>query len=157
MLKGNHDYWWNSLKKLNEYLEKNKFKNIEFLYNNSFEVEENIIAGTRGWTLGQKEENDKKILNREIMRLELSIKSGIEKFGEDKDIIVCMHYPPTTNELQEKSEFIKLMQKYKVKKCLYGHLHGEALTKEVVEGDIGGIETCLVSSDYLNFKLKNIL
>lgn len=44
MLKGNHDYWWNSLKKLNEYLNGNKFKNIEFLYNNSFEVEGNIIA-----------------------------------------------------------------------------------------------------------------
>jgi len=82
------------------------------------------------------------------MRLELSIKSGIEKYGEEKPIIVCMHYPPTTKHLKEESEFIKLMTKYNVKKCIYGHLHGEA-HKEAVEGKIDGIDIKLVSCDYL--------
>lgn len=155
MLKGNHDYWWNSLKKLNEYMEKNQFKDISFLYNNSYEFEENIIVGTRGWVLNSNEEEDKKILNRELLRLELSITDGIKKYGEDKDIIVCMHYPPTNKNFLEKSEFMKIMQKYNVKKCIYGHLHGESHS-EAVEGNIGKIELKLVSADYLNFKLTKI-
>ena len=102
ILKGNHDYWWNSLSKLNKFTKDNKFDNCVFLHNNSFEVEGNVIAGTRGWNFHEEDE-DKKILNREILRLELSIKDGIKNFGEEKNIIVCMHYPPTTKGLLEKS------------------------------------------------------
>ncbi len=47
-----------------------------------------------------------------------------------------MHYPPTNKNLLENSGFIRLMQKYNVKKCIYGHLHGEALNTEVIEGNI---------------------
>ena len=155
MLKGNHDYWWNSLKKLNEYLEQNNFKNIEFLYNNSYEFDGKIICGTRGWNLVVAEENDETIMKRELIRLELSINDGIKKYGEEKEIIVCMHYPPTNKQLLENSEFIKLMQKYNVKKCIYGHLHGEA-HKEAIEGNIGGIDIKLVSCDFLDFKLAKI-
>ena len=39
ILKGNHDYWWTTLKKMNEFLEENNFKSIKFLYNNAIEVE----------------------------------------------------------------------------------------------------------------------
>lgn len=67
-----------------------------------------------------------------------------------------MHYPPTNKNLLENSDFIKLMQRYNVQKCIYGHLHGEALNTEVVEGIFGGIEIELVSSDYLDFKLKEV-
>ncbi len=156
MLKGNHDYWWNSLTKLNEFVKENEFNNISFMHNNSYEVEGKIIAGTRGWILNSKEDEDKKIVDRELIRLELSIKSGIEKIGEGKEIIVCMHYPPTNNFLLEKSEFIKLMQKYNVAKCIYGHLHGEEGHSEKVEGNINGIDLKLVSADYLDFKLYSI-
>lgn len=153
MLKGNHDYWWNSIKKLNEYVEEKNLKNIEFLHNNSYEVEGKIIAGTRGWNL--TEEEDEKIINRELIRLELSITEGIKQFGKDKEILVCMHFPPTNEELLEKSRFIEIMQKYNVKKCVYGHLHGEAKLNSV-EGNIGGIELKLISADYLDFKLYKI-
>ena len=78
LLKGNHDYWWNSLKKLNKYLEENNLKNIEFLQNNSFEIEGKIIAGTRGWNFEDTEE-DRKILNRELIRLKLSIEDRNQK------------------------------------------------------------------------------
>ena len=155
MLKGNHDYWWNSLKKLKEFLDKNEFKNIDFLYNNAFEFENKIIVGTRGWNLISNDENNEKVLRRELIRLELSITKGTESFGEDKEIIVCMHYPPTNKSLLENSEFIKLMQKYNVTKCIYGHLHGES-HKDAVEGYIGGIDVKLVSSDYLEFKLCEV-
>ena len=49
LLKGNHDYWWTTLKKMREYLEENNFKNIDFIYNNSYLYEDKIIVGTRGW------------------------------------------------------------------------------------------------------------
>ena len=78
LLKGNHDYWWSTLNKMQKYIEENNFKNIDFLYNNSYEVEDNIIAGTRGWVQSNEEE-DKKMINRESIRLELSIKDGIQK------------------------------------------------------------------------------
>ncbi len=134
MLKGNHDYWWNSFKKLNEFIEENSFQNISFLYNNAYEIEGKIVAGTRGWNLSSKEDEDKKIIDRELIRLELSINEGIKEFGEDKEIIVCMHYPPTNKQLLEESDFIKLMQKYNVTKCIYGHLHGKEGHNEKVEG-----------------------
>ena len=59
LLKGNHDYWWSTLNKMNNYIDENHFKNIDFLYNNSYEVEGNIIAGTRGWVQSNEEEDKK--------------------------------------------------------------------------------------------------
>ena len=155
MLKGNHDYWWNSIKKLEEFRDKNEFKTIQFLHNNAYEYEGKLITGTRGWNINLNEENNEKILNRELLRLELSIKEGIKKYGENKEIIVCMHYPPTNKMLLENAKFINIMQKYNVKKCIYGHLHGESHI-DAVEGIISGIEFILVSADYLDFKLKKI-
>lgn len=157
LLKGNHDYWWSTLNKMQKYVEENNFKNIDFLYNNSYEIEGNIIAGTRGWVQSNEQE-DKKMINRESIRLEISIEDGIQKFGEDKPIIICMHYPPYTNYNKQNlidSPFIEIMRKYNVKKCIYGHLHGESI-KEAIQGNIKGIDTTLVSADGVNFKLIKI-
>lgn len=92
---------------MREYLKENEFENIDFIYNNSYLFEDKIIVGTRGW---QDDDNtqDKKILKRENIRLELSIKDGIEKYGEDKEIIVCMHYPPFNNYKENEMNFINL-------------------------------------------------
>lgn len=157
MLKGNHDYWWTTLTNMRNYLKENNIKNIDFLQNNSYEFEENIIVGTRGWNQSNDKE-DKRLVEREIGRLELSIKDGIKKYGENKPIIVSMHYPPITKYNEQnniKSPFIEIMKKYKVKKCLYGHLHGTAIN-EAIEGTIEGIELKLVSCDGLDFKLLKI-
>ncbi len=124
LLKGNHDYWWTTLKKMRDYLHENKFNNIDFLYNNSYEFENKIIVGTRGWQEAETKE-DIKIIKRENTRLKLSLIDGIEKCGKDKEIIVCMHYPPFIKEEDPDMNFISLMKQYNVKKCIYGHLHGE--------------------------------
>lgn len=155
LLKGNHDYWWGTTNKINLFLKENGFKNIDILYNNSYLIENKIICGTRGWTISDNSEDDEKILKREILRLEMSLKDGIKKYGEDKEIIVCMHYPPTNEIFKDNSEFMKIMKKYNVKKCIYGHLHGEA-HKEAVQGNIGGILVQLVSCDYTNFNLISL-
>ena len=157
LLKGNHDYWWTTLKSMRDFLEKNDFANIDFLYNNSYEFEENIIAGTRGWVQSDEAE-DKRLVLREIARLELSIQDGIKRYGEGKNIIVCMHYPPITNyNLQNNvpSGFIQVMKKYNVKECVYGHLHGVSI-KEAIQGNVDGINLKLVSSDSLDFRLLKI-
>lgn len=157
LLKGNHDYWWSGLSKMNEYLKENNFNNINFLYNNSYLVENTIIAGTRGWNLTDSEDNEK-MLNRECIRLKLSLEDGVNKFGRDKEIIVFMHYPPISkagisNGYTKK--YISIMKEYGVKKCYYGHLHGTSHS-EVIEGNVDGIEFYLVSSDYLDFDLVKV-
>lgn len=153
LLKGNHDYWWTTVTSMRKYLNEKKFENIDFLYNNSFEYENKIIVGTRGWTLSEEQE-DRRLTKREVARLELSIKNGISTYGEDKEIIVFMHYPPVTKNYMN-TEYIKLMKKYNIKKCFYGHLHANSI-QEAVEGDVQGIDLKLVSSDALDFKLQQI-
>ncbi|MDO5556397.1 MAG: metallophosphoesterase [Clostridia bacterium] len=151
LLKGNHDYWWTTLKKMRKYLEENHFENINFIYNNSYIYEDKIIVGTRGWQ-NETTKEDIKMIKRENIRLELSIKDGIKKFGKDKEIIVCMHYPPFNNN----KEFLNTMKKYNVNTCIYGHLHGEVAHKEVKEGKIEGINFKLVSCDYTGFNTCKI-
>ncbi len=154
LLKGNHDYWWTTLNSMKKFLEQNNFLNINFIYNNSYEFEEKIIAGTRGWNLTVETPEDEKIKTREVMRLENSIKDGIEKYGMDKEVIVCIHYPPITEE-NKNNEFTEILEKYNVKKCIYGHLHGKS-QKEAIEGTYNGIEYKMVSCDYTNFKLVKL-
>lgn len=160
MLKGNHDYWWGTTSKIKEFLKINNLSNIDILYNNSHLIEDIIICGTRGWTINNINEENEKIYKRELLRLEISLKDGIQKYGKEKEVLVCMHYPPTIENLMGKSEFIQIMKRYNVKKCIYGHLHGES-HKEAVEGYIDGIEIKLVSCDYTDFGLtllnKNII
>lgn len=157
LLKGNHDYWWTTVTNMKKYLKENNFENIDFIYNNSFLVEDKILVGTRGWNLSETE-NTVKMINRESIRLKLSIEDGIKKYGDDKEIIVFMHYPPITqNSIHNHQflDFIKIMKEYNIKRCYYGHLHGKS-QEEAVEGEYEGIEFKLVSSDYLNFDLINI-
>ncbi len=158
LLKGNHDYWWTTLTSMRKFLQENHFDNIDFVYNTAYEFENYIIAGTRGW--GQNEEGeDKKLLKREIARLELSLEEA-KKLDEKegKEILVFLHYPPIiqSNVIHnEMSGFIKAMKKYGIKKCYYGHLHSVSI-KEAVEGQYYGIDFKLVSADGLDFKLLEI-
>ena len=155
LLKGNHDYWWTTLTNIRNYLKENRFDTIDILFNNSYEIENYIIAGVRGWDYTKQE--DRKIIEREIGRLELSLKDAKKK-SQEKEIIVCMHYPPISknyleNEFEKK--IIYLLKEYNVKQCIYGHLHGSAHAQAIV-GQKEGIEFNLVSADYLNFKLLKI-
>ena len=108
---------------MRKFIKEHGFENIDFLMNNSYEYDNKIIAGTRGWAISEDEE-DKRLTNREADRLELSIKSGIEQFGKDKEIIVFMHYPPITKNYMN-TRYIEIMKKYNIKKCYYGHLHAK--------------------------------
>ena len=157
LLKGNHDYWWTTITSMRKFLKENNFENIDFLYNNSYEFEDKILCGTRGWSITDEETNEK-LINRELIRLELSLQDGVNKYGTDKEIIVFMHYPPITKAkiiTGQEAKFVEMMRKYKVKRCFYGHLHGTSIA-DAVEGNIEGIELKLVSADGLDFELLKI-
>ena len=153
LLKGNHDFWWESLTKMRKFLEDNNFNKIDFIYNNSYIWEDKIIVGTRGWS--EQEDNAEKIIRRENIRLELSIRDGISKYGEDKEIIVCMHYPPFNSYEKLELNLKKTMEKYNVKTCIYGHIHGVG-AKDAIIGKINGINYILASCDYTGFDLIKI-
>lgn len=142
--KGNHDYWWNTLKKMNEFVQKNNFDTISFLHNNSYEFEGFSVCGSRGWLFDSDEEQDEKVLNREVLRLKMSLDSA-----DCQEKIVFLHYPPiTTNEKCE--EILNLLKNYGIKKCYYGHLHGMA-AKYAIDDKIDEIDFKLISADKLNF------
>ena len=157
LVKGNHDYWWTTLKSMKNFLENNNFSDIDFIYNKAFLVENKIIVGSRGWSLND-ESQDKKLIKREAIRLELSIKDGISKFGTEKEIIPFIHYPPIikSNIIKNvKSEFIEVIKKYNIKRCYYAHLHSLAIN-DAIQGEYFGIDFKLVSADYLKFSLQKV-
>jgi len=158
ILRGNHDYYFNTKTKVKKFLEQNNFNSISILHNNAYEVENYILCGARGWTTSEEtnKTEDKKIIKREEGRLEISLKEGLKiqnelkEKGIVKNIIVAMHYPPFNDN------FLDIMNQYDVKLCIYGHLHGYGHSK-IREGIINNIECKMVSCDYTEFKLIKIV
>lgn len=151
ILKGNHDYWWESISKLNNYVSSNGFESISFLYNNSYNIDGIAICGTRGWidpSYDSFKSDDEKIYLRELARLELSLQSA-QKFDVNEKY-VFLHYPPVTKDLKINEDYGAMFKKYGVSKCFYGHLHAKA-SKNALEKTVSDIEYKLVSSDYLRF------
>ncbi len=150
LLKGNHDLWWESLTKMHKFLEENNISNIEFLHNNFFSYENIAICGTRGWTFEEsfKDAHNEKIYKRELLRLEYSITQA--KNAGFEDIFVFLHYPPIHAKYRC-HEILEILEKYEVKKCIYGHLHSSEIRNRF-EGTLNGTEFLLASGDYLDFK-----
>lgn len=157
ILKGNHDYWWETLNKLNNFLQNNNFKNIFFLYNNSVLYEDILICGTRGWLSPDSPDftqQDLKIFNREVNRLKLSLESGKNK--NYRKIIVAIHYPPFNKSGELNKDIEELFKQYNVSMCIYGHLHGDSQNL-AIEGLVNGTEFKMVCADYLNFMPYKII
>lgn len=151
LIKGNHDYWWQSLNKLNLF----GFKSIFFLQNNSYLYKNVSIVGTRGWIPIDSDsfnESDEKIFKRELQRLRTSL---IHAKGKGDKIIAMLHYPPFNIDLTP-NEFVDIMKEFEVDMCIYGHLHAEG-HKFAVEGMIDGIDFHCLSSDYIDFKTKKLI
>lgn len=150
LLKGNHDYWWNTVSKMRKFLEEKGIGNIEFLHNNCFPYGEYAICGTRGWFWEEEQgAQDAKVLNRELGRLETSLKAA-----GDREKLVFLHYPPLYQGYQC-PEILQLLQKYGVERCWYGHLHGGGC-RLARTGNWEGITFSLISADHLGFVPKKI-
>lgn len=146
ILKGNHDYWWSTMRKMETFFAENGLDSIRVLHNNSYEAEGVHICGTRGWIFEKGKEHDKKIAAREAARLAASLNSVKDKSGEK---IVFLHYPPIYGE-ETAPEILDIMLKAGVKRCYYGHIHGSAASF-ALRGQAMGIEFELIASDFLKF------
>jgi len=147
ILKGNHDYWWSTAAKAKSFFEKHDIKTIDVLHNNFFEYEGVRLCGTRGWLCESEKstEHDKKIMQRECMRLEASLKAAGE--GEK---YVFLHYPPK-HQQYESPEILELLRKYEVPLCCFGHIHSAGCAM-AFNGTLGGTRFMLVSADNVKFK-----
>ena len=143
--KGNHDYWWQTNKKLQKFLDDNHFDTIRFLHNNSYEVGDYIICGTRGWIFENGQPQDEKVILREAGRL----KASLDYIKSDKEKLVFLHYP-TIFQDQRATHIIDTLKQYNVKRCFYGHLHGKTINY-AFNGVSDGIKYKLISADALNF------
>jgi predicted phosphohydrolase len=148
LLKGNHDYWWSTVKKMTDFFAENRFDSIKFLHNSAIKTENACICGTRGWIYNSQNEQDKKICAREAWHLRLSLEST-KNLTQEK--IVFFHYPPVYGAIEAK-EIIEILKEYGVKRCFYGHVHGKLASRRAIIGQHKGIDMRFISCDHLGFK-----
>lgn len=152
LLKGNHDYWWATKRKMDEFFEKEGFSSLRILHNNAYCVDGAALAGTRGWFFDDPESDAGKVIRREEGRLRTSLASA-SAFGA-AETIAFLHYPPIFGD--EKCELlVQALIDYGVKRCFFGHLHG-AVAPENESFSADGIEYRLISADHLGFCPKRI-
>ena len=147
ILKGNHDYWWNTASKMNAFFLANGLERLHILHNNCAFYGDVALCGTRGWFY--EETGDQKVFKRELIRLEASLKAAGER-----PKLCFLHYPPLYQGYSC-PEIIALLEQYGVERCYYGHLHGGS-HRLAVEGAQGGVEYHLVSADYVGFRPQKI-
>lgn len=153
ILKGNHDYWWSTASKAAKFFAAHGIDSISILNNNCFFYEDAAICGTRGWFCPNENpaEHDRKIMAREIQRLETSLKAA-----GDADRKICfLHYPPIYGKFYAQ-EMIDLMAGQGVRECWYGHLHGPG-RRGAFEGVDRGIAYHLVSADHIGFAPERVM
>lgn len=145
IVKGNHDYWWTTANKTYRFWEEHGFKTLNLLHNNCYEYGGYALCGTRGWFLDEdKNGHNQKVFNRELLRLETSLKAAGEK-----PKLVFLHYPPLYQGYSC-PEILNLLEQYQVRACYYGHLHGGS-HRLALEGVHGSVDYHLVAGDYLGF------
>lgn len=150
MIRGNHDYWWNSVSKVRALLP----SSIYVIQNDSISFGDVHVAGTRGWICPGSagfEQDDQKIYDREVGRLAMSL-ARLPASGRR---IAMLHYPPF-NESRAPSGFTEKLEAAGVEALLYGHLHGKSC-RNAFEGERNGVRYHLVSADHIGFAPKLIL
>ena len=156
ILKGNHDYWWCTLKKMEGFFAENGFDTLNILHNNHYEYSGFGICGSRGWVNGtdnDRDQQDEKVLKREVQRLETSIRSAIDAGLEP---LVFMHYPPIFAS-NFNYDILEVLYRYKVKACYYGHIHGRSAHALCVLNTYDDIDFHLIAGDYIQFEPVKVM
>ncbi|MBQ3047843.1 MAG: metallophosphoesterase [Clostridia bacterium] len=153
IIKGNHDYWWGTISKVRGVLP----KNVYALQNDAIEIENYVFCGSRGWLLEDNKAflaSDQKIVDRELIRLEMSFQMASKLKKDGQKLICLMHYPPF-DKFNQPTAFTKLIEKYNVDAVVYGHLHGKVpqAKEKIVLNDI---VYYLTSCDMVKNKLVEI-
>ncbi|HEX3038440.1 MAG TPA: metallophosphoesterase [Oscillospiraceae bacterium] len=147
ILKGNHDYWWTTKKKIDTFLSEHGFTSIQIVHNNAYVVDNLAVCGTRGWLYNAESDEDLKIVNREVGRLNASLDDAKRQGAKP---IVFLHYPPVYDNLQC-SEILNVLESRQIDTCYFGHIHGSEAAKRAIVGEYHGIKMHLISCDYVNF------
>ena len=160
ILKGNHDYWWNSMKKMTEFFDTNGFDTLRILHNNCYPYGEYGICGTRGWVYVPGEgssdgtpDGDAKVLAREEQRLRVSLQAAA---SQGLKPIAFLHYPPLYWS-NRNEPLLAALHDFGVEDCYYGHLHGAQTHARAEKSMVDGIRYHLIAGDYLQFVPKKIL
>ncbi|HHU07421.1 MAG TPA: serine/threonine protein phosphatase [Clostridiaceae bacterium] len=160
LLRGNHDYWWQSITKLRRLGSSEGLNTISFLQNDAFLLEDGtVICGTRGWLLpGDADysvEADEKIMKRELIRLKISLQEAEKLRNQGKPLIAALHYPPFV-QVGDKNEVTALLEEFGVTDCVYGHIHHVWTKLRLNRQEIRGIRYSLVACDQIGFTPKLI-
>ena len=151
LLKGNHDYWWNTAAKMERFFAEKGFSSLRILHNNCHYYGDVALCGTRGWFYEEeKAGQNQKVFNRELIRLEASLKAAGER-----EKLCFLHYPPFYTGYRCEP-ILALLERYQVKACYYGHLHG-ASHRLALQGKQGSVEYHMISADYLKFTPEKVL
>ena len=155
ILKGNHDYWWTTRRKMEDFFSSCGFDTLHILHNDHYAYGHYGICGTRGWVNGtdSKDVQDEKVLKREVQRLETSIKSAVSAGLEP---LVFMHYPPIFAS-NFNYDILEILYRYKIKECYYGHIHGRSAHQLCVTNTYDDINFHLIAGDYIQFRPEKVL
>ncbi len=164
--KGNHDFWWMTSKKMTSFFEENQLTTLHILHNNAYLVEGRVLCGTRGWFMEEKQQvavgevDYDKIINRELIRLKLSLDEAVrlqketyETTGAKPPISVFLHFPPVWMDFVCRP-IVEVLHAYGAPDCYFGHIHGFYNAPACF--DFEGIQMRLVASDALNFTLYRL-
>ncbi|MBH1989386.1 MAG: metallophosphoesterase [Myxococcaceae bacterium] len=146
--RGNHDYWWSSISKVRASLP----SGCVALQNDCVDLGFTVVAGSRCWAAPgglDYSAQDQKIYERECIRLHLSLEAA-QKIAKGRPLIAAIHYPPFAAN-HGPTGFSELLEKYAVRLCVYGHLHGERSHRTAVQGEVRGVEYRLLACDFLKF------
>lgn len=161
LIKGNHDYWWGSLKKVRQALP----SSLHVVQNDTFSFGNISIGGAKLWDSDEfsfsdiinytseppppqpytVEDND--LLQRELLRLEMSLQAMPKEAGYR---IAMTHFPPIGTDLAS-SRAAALFEQYGIALVVFGHLHSLKANLPPLFGTARGVRYVLASSDYLNF------
>ena len=147
LLKGNHDYWWSTRKKIEAYLTNRGFSTLSIVHNSAVPLGEIAVCGTRGWLYNAETPEDQKIVNREVGRLTTSLKEA-ESLGLRP--VVFLHYPPLYDD-QRCEEILNVLKEWNIRDCYFGHIPGSQAAKRAVVGEYSGIKMHLISCDTVQF------
>ena len=144
LLKGNHDYWWTTARKMETFFAAQGFTSLRLLHNNAYFAEGVALCGTRSWMFEASAPHDEKVMNRELGRLRASLQAA-----RDAEKLAFLHYPPVYPGASA-PQVTEMLRQFGVTRCFYGHLHGAA-TRYAVQGRVDGVEYRLISADSLGF------
>lgn len=147
LLKGNHDYWWTTRRKMEAFLQEEGFDSIGIIHNSAEAYGDYALCGTRGWFFDAEPDTDKTVLMREVGRLNASLDAAV---ALGKEPIVFLHYPPVVNSGARCPEIMDVLCSRGIKRCYYGHLHGPSIRRAVQE-EVDGVRFRLISCDAVQF------